>query len=55
MMFRKSDNVKSAWQDVKEARNRLKQALFSKQRWSQVVSNPCDMTDYEMAQLKAYW
>ena len=48
------DSVKMAGKDVKEAIKRLKGALM----WSynkKTRENRCDMTDYEMSQLQAYW
>ena len=48
-----SKNVKTAINDVKDSIERLKEALVGKWRWN--FKNPCDtISDYEMAQLKAY-
>ena len=47
------NSVKVAMQDVKDAWVRLKN-VFAKDRWN-LVKDPCNMSDYEMAQLRAYW
>lgn len=48
-----SETVKTAVSDVKDSIERLKEALVGKWRWN--FKNPCDtISDYEMAQLKAY-
>lgn len=49
-----AENMKTAVNDVKDAIERLKDALIGKWRWN--LKTPCDaITEYEMAQLKAYW
>ena len=46
--------VSSAIKDVGDSIKRLKNALFKKERWD--FRDPCkDLSDYEMAQLQAYW
>lgn len=46
--------MKTAAKDVKDAIERLMDALVGKWRWN--LKDPCDaISDYEMAQLKAYW
>ena len=48
------ENVKTAVKDVKDSIERLKDAMIGKWRWN--LKTPCEsLTDYEMAQLKAYW
>ena len=52
------DSVKNSIQDVKNSMNTLWGALVGKGRWDfkNNRSNMCEwMTEYEMAQLKAYW
>lgn len=47
--------VKNAIKDVKKAIERLKEALIGKWRWN-LHNDPCkEITEYEMAQLRAYW
>ena len=46
--------VSSAIKDVGDSIKRLKNVLFKKERWD--FRDPCkDLSDYEMAQLQAYW
>ncbi len=46
--------ITSSFDDVKEAMKRLKWALIWTNEWK-ARKDKCDMTDYEMAQLSAYW
>ena len=46
-------NFRAAFEDIKDAHNRLKEVLLDRWRWS--IGKSCDISDYEMAQLKAYW
>lgn len=49
-----SEPVKTAVEDVKAAIKRLKNALIGKWAWD--VKDPCkNISEYEMAQLQAYW
>lgn len=49
-----SDSVSQAMQDVKDSIDRLGEALLKKNRWN--FRDPCkDLSEYEMAQLQAYW
>ena len=49
------ETVKNAAKDVKKAIERLKEALIGKWRWN-FHNDPCkEISEYEMAQLKAYW
>ena len=48
-----SESVKAALNDVKVSATNLKNALIGKWRWK-VLTDPCNMSDYEMAQLRAY-
>lgn len=57
-----STSVKVAFQDVKDAMKRLKWALVGDYQdsgdWKSKLKkrgNRCDMSEYEMAQLRAYW
>lgn len=52
--FRNNDSVKASFRDIKEAHARRSQAFLSKQRWENTFNDPCEMSEYEMAQLKAY-
>ncbi len=57
MMNSNIDKVKTAWKDIKQAANRLWSA-FGKWSWNfkNGRSSICDnISEYEMAQLKAYW
>jgi hypothetical protein len=46
--------VSTAIKDVGDSIKRLKNALFKEERWD--FRDPCkDLSDYEMAQLQAYW
>lgn len=45
---------KSGWQDVKDAMGRLKEALVSWWKWWSKKDRACDLSDYEMAQIRAY-
>ncbi len=49
------DSVKVSVQDVKDSMNRLGNALIGKNGTWNLVKDPCDgISDYEMAQLRAY-
>lgn len=48
-----SESVKAALNDVKVSATNLKNALIGKWRWK-LLSDPCNMSDYEMAQLESY-
>ena len=58
MMKGNTAKVKTAWQDIKQAMDRLNKALVGKWAWN-FKNNRKSMCDnisaYEMAQLKAYW
>lgn len=52
------DSVKIAFKDVKDAMKRLNSALiwdFANWKDNSKTSSRCDISDYEMAQLRAYW
>lgn len=50
------ESVKTSVQDVKDSMNRLWGALIGKNGTWNLVKGPCDgISDYEMAQLRAYW
>lgn len=48
------EDQKSGWQDVKDAMGRLKEALVSWWKWPWKKNRACDISDYEMAQIRAY-
>lgn len=48
------EDQKSGWQDVKDATSRLKEALVSWWKWPWKKNRACDLSDYEMAQIRAY-
>ena len=50
-----AESIKSAMNDVKQSMNALKNALIWKGTWSKILTDPCQMTDYERALLEAYW
>ena len=49
------DSIRSAWNNVKISRDNLINALIWKWTWSKMLTDPCKMTDYERAQLDAYY
>lgn len=49
-----SESVKAALNDVKVSVTNLKNTLIGKWRWK-ILTDPCNMSDYEMAQLRSYW
>ncbi len=49
------DSIKSAWDDIKTSWHNLVNALIWKWAWSKVLTDPCKLTDYEKAQLEAYY
>ena len=49
------DSIKSARNDVKISWDNLINALIWKWTWSKMLTDPCKMTDYERAQLDAYY
>ena len=48
------DEQKSWWQDVKDAMGRLKSALVEWWKWPRKKNRACDISDYEMSQIRAY-
>ena len=49
-----TESVKTAMNDVKIAWDNLVNALIWKWTWSKVLTDPCQMSDYQRAQLDAY-
>lgn len=49
------DTIRDAWNDIKVSWDNLINALIWKWTWSKVLTDPCQMTDYERAQLDAYY
>ena len=49
------DSIKSAWEDIKTSWHNLINALIWKWTWSKMLTDPCQLTDYERAQLEAYY
>ena len=50
------DTIKSVWNnDMKTSWNNLMDALIWKWTWSKVLTDPCQMSDYQRAQLDAYY
>ena len=50
-----TESVEVAFNDVKVAWDNLINALIWRWTWSKVLTDPCRMSDYERAQLDAYW
>lgn len=48
------ESVEAAMQDVKNSVSNLKNTLFNSSRWD-LAKDRCNMSYYEMAQLRAYW
>ena len=50
------DSIKSVWSnDIKTSWHNLMEALIWKWTWTKVFTDPCEMTDYQRAQLDAYY
>lgn len=49
------DSLKSAWDNIKTSWHSLINALIWKWTWSKMLTDPCQLTDYERAQLEAYY
>lgn len=49
------DSIRSAWDSMKISWDNLINALIWKWTWSKMLTDPCKMTDYERAQLDAYY
>ena len=49
------DSIKNAWNSMEVSWDNLINALIWKWTWSKMLTDPCKMTDYERAQLDAYY
>ena len=49
------DTIRNAWDSMKVSWRNLINALIWKWTWSKTLTDPCEMTDYERAQLDAYY
>ena len=50
-----SESVRWAIDDIKISIENLKNALIWQGTWKKVLTDPCKMSDYERAQIDAYW